>query len=97
MEINKTAIAGTLESSDVQIMISKGTSGIQFEVESDVEKQFGDQIRQTVTDVLRQYDVKNADVKIVDKGALDMVIKARTIAAVQRALDIVDQPKWEVL
>jgi citrate lyase subunit gamma (acyl carrier protein) len=57
MEINKTAIAGTLESSDVQIMISKGTSGIQFEVESDVEKQFGDQIRQTVTDVLRQYDV----------------------------------------
>lgn len=97
MEINKTAIAGTLESSDVQIMISKGTSGIQFEVESDVEKQFGDQIRQTVTDVLRQYDVKNVDVKIVDKGALDMVIKARTIAAVQRALDIVDQPKWEVL
>lgn len=97
MEINKTAIAGTLESSDVQIMISKGTSGIQFEVESDVEKQFGDQIRQTVTDVLRQYDVKNADVKIVDKGALDMVIKARTIAAVQRALGIVDQPKWEVL
>lgn len=97
MEINKTAIAGTLESSDVQIMISKGTSGIQFEVESDVEKQFGDQIRQTVTDVLRQYDVKNADVKIIDKGALDMVIKARTIAAVQRALDIVDQPKWEVL
>ncbi|SCB75325.1 citrate lyase acyl carrier protein [Weissella bombi] len=97
MEINKTAVAGTLESSDVQIMISKGNSGIQFEVESDVEKQFGDQIRQTVADVLRQYDVKNADVKIVDKGALDMVIKARAIAAIQRALDIVDQPKWEVL
>ena len=97
MEINKTAVAGTLESSDVQIMISKGNSGIQFEVESDVEKQFGDQIRQTVADVLRQYDVKNADVKIVDKGALDMVIKAGAIAAIQRALDIVDQPKWEVL
>lgn len=97
MEINKTAVAGTLESSDVQIMISKGNSGIQFEVESDVEKQFGDQIRQTVADVLRQYDVKNADVKIVDKGALDMVINARAIAAIQRALDIVDQPKWEVL
>ena len=33
--------------------------------------------------------------KAVDKGALDCVIKARTMAAAQRALDTTDQPDWE--
>ena len=28
MEIKETAVAGTLESSDIQIMLSKGTDGI---------------------------------------------------------------------
>ncbi|RRG17774.1 citrate lyase acyl carrier protein [Weissella viridescens] len=97
MEIKKTAIAGTLESSDVQIMLSQGTDGIQFNLESDVEKQYGKAIKATVADVLKAYGVDNANVKIVDKGALDMVIKARAIAATQRALDIVDEPMWEVL
>ena len=97
MEIKKTAIAGTLESSDVQIMLSQGTDGIQFDLESDVEKQNGKAIKATVADVLKAYGVENANVKIVDKGALDMVIKARAIAATQRALDIVDEPMWEVL
>ncbi|GEA94569.1 citrate lyase acyl carrier protein [Weissella viridescens] len=97
MEIKKTAIAGTLESSDVQIMLSQGTDGIQFDLESDVEKQYGKAIKATVADVLKAYGVENANVKIVDKGALDMVIKARAIAATQRALDIVDEPMWEVL
>ncbi|SUP59217.1 Citrate lyase gamma chain [Weissella viridescens] len=51
MEIKKTAIAGTLESSDVQIMLSQGTDGIQFDLESDVEKQYGKAIKATVADV----------------------------------------------
>ncbi|MHA7611865.1 citrate lyase acyl carrier protein [Weissella viridescens] len=97
MEIKKTAIAGTLESSDVQIMLSQGTDGIQFDLESDVEKQYGKAIKATAADVLKAYGVENANVKIIDKGALDMVIKARAIAATQRALDIVDEPMWEVL
>ncbi len=37
MEIKQTAIAGTLESSDIQIMLSKGQSGIQIDLESDVK------------------------------------------------------------
>ena len=42
MEIKKSAIAGTLESSDVQIMLSAGNNGIEFELVSDVAKQFGE-------------------------------------------------------
>ena len=97
MEIKKTAIAGTLESSDVQIMLTQGTDGIVFDLVSDVVKQFDEAIKKTINQVLSEYDVQNAIVKVVDKGALDMVIKARTVAVVQRALDIVDEPKWEVL
>lgn len=97
MEIKKNALAGTLESSDVQIMISQASNGINIDLDSDVKKQFGEQIKETIVSVLNSYEIKNADIKVVDKGALDMVIKARTIAAVQRALDIVDAPKWEVL
>jgi len=97
MEIKKTAIAGTLESSDVQIMLTPGTDGIVFDLVSDVAKQFDEAIKETINQVLSEYDVQNAIVKVVDKGALDMVIKARTVAVVQRALDIVDEPKWEVL
>ena len=33
MEIKETAVAGTLESSDIQIMLSKGTDGIAIDLE----------------------------------------------------------------
>ncbi|MTV82021.1 citrate lyase acyl carrier protein [Secundilactobacillus folii] len=97
MEIKDTAVAGTLESSDIQIMISKATDGIQIELKSDVEKQFGDQIRHVITATLNALGVQAAKVKAVDKGALDCVIKARTIAAAQRASETTATPAWEVL
>ena len=97
MEIKKAALAGTLESSDVQVMISPNESGLTIDLVSDVKKQFGKAIVACVKQVLSEYDIRHATVEIVDKGALDSVIKARTIAAVQRALDIVEEPKWEVL
>ena len=40
--------------------------------------------------------IENANVKAVDKGALDCVVKARALAAAQRALETTDQPAWEV-
>lgn len=97
MEIKKTAIAGTLESSDVQIMLSKGTAGVEFDLVSDVAKQFSDEIKSTIKETLAVYGIENAVVKVVDKGALDMVIKSRTITVIQRSLDAIDQPNWEVL
>ncbi|UQS83163.1 citrate lyase acyl carrier protein [Bombilactobacillus thymidiniphilus] len=97
MEIKRIATAGTLESSDIQITIAPGNNGLQIELQSDVIKQFGAQIKQTIIDVLTNYGVQNAQIKAVDKGALDLVIKARAIAAVQRALEISEEPRWEVL
>lgn len=97
MEIKKMAMAGTLESSDVQILLSAGTNGYEFKLESDVAKQFGDQIKATIIKVLKAYEIENAKIEVTDKGALDLVIKARAITAVQRALEIVETPNWEVL
>ncbi|MBS9336156.1 citrate lyase acyl carrier protein [Fructobacillus papyrifericola] len=97
MEIKQTALAGTLESSDIQIMLSEGSDGIHFDLTSDVKKQFGDDIMATIKDVLAAYDIEKANVKVIDKGALTPVIKARAITVAQRALDLKDQPNWEVL
>ncbi|WP_290033207.1 citrate lyase acyl carrier protein [Ligilactobacillus cholophilus] len=97
MEIKKTALAGTVESSDIQITISKGDHGIQIELDSSVEKLYGNQIRKVITETIESYGIKNANVKAIDKGALDCVIKARVMTAVQRALETSDEPNWEVL
>ena len=97
MEIKKTALAGTLESSDIQILITKGTKGIEIELESDVKKQFGDQICQVISKTLADFEISQAKIKAVDKGALDCVIKARTIAAAQRAIDNSQELDWKVI
>lgn len=96
MEIKQTALAGTLESSDVQITLSKG-QGINIDLNSSVGELYGKQIKKVITDTLAKYEITDANVKVVDKGALDCVIKARMMAVIQRALGTADQPNWEVL
>ena len=83
MDIIKKASAGTLESSDVYVEIEPG-QGIQLELESVVEQQFGDSIRALVQEVLAEYGVENAKLHIADRGALDCVIRARVETAVAR-------------
>ena len=96
MEIKTTAMAGTLESSDIQITISAGQNGIQIDLDSSVASLYGNQIKKVITDTLTATGIENANVKAVDKGALDCVVKARALAAAQRALETTDQPAWEV-
>ena len=83
MEIVKTASAGTLESSDVYVEVSPG-SGVEIELESVVQLQFGDAIEAVVRDVLAENGVQNAAVRVTDRGALECVIRARVETAVLR-------------
>lgn len=85
MEIKKSAFSGTLESSDAYIEITPSQNGIQIELESIVLKQFGPQIKATVLSVLNDFEVENANVKILDRGALECVIRARTECAILRS------------
>ncbi|EKK21007.1 Citrate lyase gamma chain, acyl carrier protein [Fructilactobacillus florum 8D] len=97
MEIKQTAIDGTLESSDIQITVSQGTAGVQIELTSDVAERFGTQIKATIAQIANDFQLENVKIKAVDQGALDCVIKARTITAIQRALQTSAEPAWEVL
>ena len=84
MEIKKYAVAGTMESSDVYVEIEPSSEGIKIELESIVEKQFGESIEKTVHEVLAGQDIKNAYVRVKDRGALDCVIRARVETAILR-------------
>jgi citrate lyase subunit gamma (acyl carrier protein) len=83
-KIVKRAYAGTIESSDVYVELEPNDSGIDIQIESVVLKQFGDAIRGVVVEMLQQFEVEDAKVKIVDRGALDCVIRARVEAAIKR-------------
>lgn len=97
MEIKKTAIAGTLESSDIQVTVSKGNDGIKIDLTSDVKERFGKNIVKTIEEIVNKFGIENISIKAVDQGALDCVIKARTITAIQRSLGTSEEPDWEVL
>jgi len=83
-KIVKRACAGTIESSDVYVELEPIEKGIDIRIESVVLQQFGDSIRQVVAEMLEQFEVDNAKVKIVDRGALDCVIRARVETAIKR-------------
>ena len=84
MKIKKSAMAGTLESSDAQVTIEPA-SGLELNIQSSVLNQYGRQIKATVLETLDRLDVKDAKVTIVDKGALDCTLKARVECAVFRS------------
>ena len=85
MELKKPAVAGTMESSDIMVMLRPNEGrGIQ----SDVKATFGEAIKATIREVLEDFGVNDAMVAVVDKGALDFVIRARMQCAICRAAEI---------
>ena len=87
MIIEKSAVAGTLESSDAQVTVEPAESGIELEISSSVMNQYGRQIKATVLEALDRLEVKSGRVTVVDKGALDCTLKARVECAVFRSCD----------
>ena len=84
MKIIKKASAGTMESSDVYVQIEPGSEGVQLQLESVVAQQFGNSIKKAVREVLKELNVEHAKVRIVDRGALECVLRARVETAVLR-------------
>ena len=95
MELKHTAMAGTMESSDIMVTIEPQTGGgIQLELTSSVMQQFGRQIESVIRETLQGLGVENAAVSAVDKGALDCTVRARVSAAAFRAAERSDY-QWE--
>ena len=89
MELKKPAVAGTMESSDIMVMLRPNEGrGIEIDIQSDVKATFGEAIKATIREVLEDFGVNDAMVAVVDKGALDFVIRARMQCAICRAAEI---------
>ncbi|RKS86898.1 citrate lyase subunit gamma (acyl carrier protein) [Orbus hercynius] len=95
MKIIKDAIAGTLESSDIQVKVSPH-KGLEIVIHSDVMHQFGDQITSTVKETLKKLGLTDGLIIVEDKGALDCAIKARVEVAVLRGADV-NELNWSQL
>jgi citrate lyase subunit gamma (acyl carrier protein) len=72
-----------MESSDAYVEVEPSAE-LRVEIESVVAKQFGDKIDAAVRDVLSEMGVESASVRVVDRGALECVIRARVETAVKR-------------
>lgn len=83
MEIKKLATAGTMESSDVYVEIAPG-EGLEIFVESVVQGQFGESIRSVVQETLQEQNITSACVRVMDRGALECVLRARMETAIVR-------------
>lgn len=94
MKIEKSAVAGTLESSDAQVTVEPGTGTVEVSIDSTVIHQFGYQIRRTVLETLERLDITDARVTVVDHGALECTLKARTECAVYRSCDQTEALPW---
>ncbi len=94
MKILQPALAGTLESSDAQVMIEPSDNGISLDIKSNVISQYGRQIRETVLETLGNLGVQNAAVIVVDRGALDCTLRARVECAVFRACGVDKEYPW---
>lgn len=97
MVIEQVGLAGTLESSDLQVRVAKNEAkGLVIHLKSSVEKQFGRQILKVVEETCKELGVTDAEIQINDKGALDCVIRARLKSALHRASGNMTQFGWEV-
>ena len=94
MDIKKSAVAGTLESSDCMVTVEPGQGTVELKLESAVIRQYGRQIRKVINETLERLQVTDAKITVVDKGALDCTIKARVECAVYRSNDTHDSLPW---
>ena len=85
MEIKVKAVAGTLDSSDMYVIIEPNATGIELEIESVVMGQYGDDVRRVILESLEELGVTSAKVLVNDKGAIEPVIKSRIQTVVTRA------------
>ena len=86
MVISKEASAGNVTKNDALVTVSPNSeNGIEVELISIVDKQFGKSMIKAAEDMAHEMGVTSAHIRVEDKGALDYVIKARTEAAILRA------------
>ena len=86
MKIGKRAQAGTLQSSDLMVLVEPATV-LVVEIESTVKQQFEHLIRARIEAILHSHGVTTGKVRVSDRGALDYAIQARIETALARSAE----------
>ncbi|MCX7835518.1 MAG: aldolase/citrate lyase family protein [bacterium] len=74
-----------INKSDCQVSYTLTSDPIQINIRSKVESIYGDAIRNTVQQTLKELEIESGVLEVQDNGALDFVIMARIEAAVKLA------------
>ena len=82
--IVSAATAGFIEKNDVLIAVEPYEKGIEVLLTSDVERQYGEHMRDLIRDTVQEAGYDNVKVTATDKGAWDYTIIARVLGALQR-------------
>jgi len=88
MELLRAGQAGSVESNDIFILIGPNEKGkgLEWHLESPVKSIYGDKIKEEIMEILKKYKITDAIVQVTDRGALPFTVKARTEAAILRAI-----------
>lgn len=78
----KEAIAGTLESMDCMVTASEGTGKVELEGTS--VARFRQAMEKTIGAVITSLNAGNVDIRVMDRGALDITLEARVRTAILR-------------
>lgn len=87
VSILRSGQAGTVESNDILITLHRAEegSGICIDLTSPVIKKYGRQIKAVIQACLQEREITDARVVAADRGALDCTVRARMMAAIDRA------------
>ena len=80
-------ICGNEKASDAVVTVNLEAQGKTVEIKSKLKGMFGSLMEKAVMEALDELKVENVHVKVVDFGALDFIIKARTKTAIKRAMN----------
>ena len=78
------ATAGFVEKNDVLVTVEPSQKGIEVALSSDVDRQYGEHMRNLIRDTVKEAGYDNVKVTATDKGAWDYTIIARGLSALQR-------------
>lgn len=86
MKITKKVVVGRRNKADIEISLNPlKKEGIELHLESSVERLFGSHIRNYIKEYLSGLGITFCQVKAVDDGALDFVIKSRIESALYKS------------
>lgn len=89
-QIIRKAQAGFQEKQDVLVTVMSIPSGVMIELQSKVQKQYGLHIEQLIRQTVADAGFDGVHLVVIDQGAWDYTIKARVLAALQRASKVDD-------